>query len=104
MRLAKRDIVWICFETVMVCLVVWFLVDPPFKRPLIQELGRAASFVVPLLVLQPFCAAWMAFRAFRREKNKLPYVAAILLLPLGWLWYYVERVRRVDLDKNPDVR
>jgi len=46
------------------------------------------------MALQPFCALWMAFKAFRDEKNRLPYVAAIALVPLGWLWYYVERVRR----------
>ena len=49
--------------------------------------------VEPLMALQPFCALWMAFKAFRDEKNRLPYVAAIALVPLGWLWYYVERVR-----------
>ena len=93
MRLTTRDILWICWAIVSVSLVVWFIVAPPFKHPLHQELGRAAIVVEPLMALQPFCALWMAFKAFRDEKNRLPYVAAIALVPLGWLWYYVERVR-----------
>jgi hypothetical protein len=93
MRLTTRDILWICWAIVSVSLVVWFIVAPPFKHPLHQELGRAAFWVEPFLMLQPFCALWMVFRAFRDEKNRLPYVAAIALVPLGWLWYYVERVR-----------
>ena len=93
MRLTTRNILWICLAVVLVTLGLWFIVAPPFKHPLNQELGKAAIWVESFLVLQPFCALWMAFKAFREEKNPLPYVAIVVLVPLGWLWYYVERAR-----------
>ena len=93
MKLNIRNILWICLGVVLVTLGLWFIVAPPFKQPLHQELGKAAFWVEPFLMLQPFCALWMLFRAFRDEKNPLPYAAIVALVPLGWLWYYVERAR-----------
>src|SRR5579872_663135 len=53
-----------------------------------------------LIVLVPFCVVapvggwWAIYQCIRHEKHPARYVATIVLVPLGFIWYYFERYRR----------
>jgi hypothetical protein len=53
----------------------------------------AIGFVAPFCVVAPFGGWWAIFQCFRHERNPWPYAAILILIPLGFLWYYFERYR-----------
>jgi hypothetical protein len=57
------------------------------------NLVRVAWVIVPVFMLQPFCALWMLYQVIRREAKPLPYVILALFVPFAFIWYYLERVR-----------
>jgi hypothetical protein len=48
----------------------------------------------------PIGAYWMLYRAFRYERKPGAYIA-LALIPLSFIWYYLERVRhsKIELDR-----
>jgi hypothetical protein len=65
----------------------------PFKHPFMEEIGRAAVVIMPILFLQPICGMWMLYQAIRHEAKLLPYVFLVAFVPFSYVWYYIERVR-----------
>ena len=53
-----------------------------------------------LLLLIPFCVVapaggwWAIYQCIRREQHPVKYLAIVILVPLGFVWYYFGRYRR----------
>jgi hypothetical protein len=65
----------------------------PFKHPFMEEIGRAAVVIMPILFLQPICGMWMLYQATRYEAKPVPYVFLGAFVPFSYVWHYTERVR-----------
>jgi hypothetical protein len=52
-----------------------------------------------LLLLIPFCVVapaggwWAIYQCIRREQHPVKYLAIVIFVPLGFVWYYFERYR-----------
>jgi len=69
------------------------LVFYPFKHPLVEELGRSAVVIMPILTVQLFFGLWMLYQAIRYEARPLWYVLLVACVPFSYVWYYFERYR-----------
>jgi hypothetical protein len=65
----------------------------PFKQPFLQELGRSAVVVMPILTVQPLFGLWMLYQAIRHEAKPWWYGLLAALVPFSYVWYCVERYR-----------
>ena len=48
-------------------------------------------FAVPVAVVAPIGGWWGVYQCIRYEKHPRNYLLVILLIPLGFLWYYQKR-------------
>jgi len=52
-----------------------------------------------LILVVPFCLAaplggwWAVYQCIRHEEHPLRYIVIVILVPLGFSWYYFERYR-----------
>ena len=90
--LVKR-LVWICLGVLSIAFGVTMVFLYPFTHPFLEELGRAAVVIMPILVLQPFGGIWMLYQAIRYEAKPLPYLFLIAFVPFSYIWYYIEKVK-----------
>jgi len=88
-----KQLTWICLGVLSFAFGLMMVFFSPFKHPLIDELGRAAIVVMPLVLLQPFCGLWMVYQAIRYEAKPLPYLFLVACVPFSYVWYYIERAR-----------
>jgi hypothetical protein len=56
--------------------------------------------VVALFVVPPLGAFWMIYMSIRYEKHPLPLILLALFVPFTFLWYYFERVRTANSQRN----
>jgi len=89
----NRKLVWVCLGILSFSLGMMMVLFYPFKHPLLQELGRSAVVVMPILMVQPFLGSWMVYQAIRHEAKPLWYVLLAASVPFAYVWYYVERYR-----------
>ena len=64
-----------------------------FVRPEIVANRSLFFFVAPFCVVAPFGGWWAIYQCIRYEENPWRYVAVVFFVPLGFVWYYVERYR-----------
>jgi hypothetical protein len=67
----------------------------PFVTPDLLNHHRALLFlVVPFCVIAPLGGWWAIYQCIRHEEQPARYIAVVVLVPLGFLWYYFERYRK----------
>ena len=88
-----KRLVWICLGILSFAFGLTMVFFYPFKHPFMEEIGRAAVVIMPILFLQPICGMWMLYQAIRHEAKLLPYVFLVAFVPFSYVWYYIERVR-----------
>jgi len=60
--------------------------------PSAQVLSQILLYLlVPVLLLYPAAAIWATIQCFKREANPWKYFPLIWLVPMGFMWYYVEK-------------
>jgi hypothetical protein len=52
------------------------------------------AFVVPFCFVAPLGGWWAIYQCIRNEKHPARYIAVVVLVPLGFSWYYFERYRQ----------
>ena len=85
---------------------LWWLV--PVMLGAVFEVIFFVPFVTPetmnhhkeiFLLLIPFCVVapvggwWAIYQCIRREQHPVKYLAIVIFVPLGFIWYYFERYR-----------
>jgi hypothetical protein len=88
-----KRLVWICVRILSFAFGLTMVFFYPFKRPFIEEIGRAAIVIMPIMFLQPFCGMWKLYQAIRYEAKPLPCVFLVAFVAFSYIWYYIERVR-----------
>src|SRR5262249_34016722 len=82
-----RLMLWIALMLAATAVATWIVVGP--WEP---ENGFELFVVVIFFMSIPLGGLWMMYQAFRYERDFLSYFL-LANVPLGFLWYYVERVR-----------
>jgi hypothetical protein len=54
------------------------------------------AFIVPFFFIAPLGGWWAIYQCVRYEKQSGRYIAVVVLVPLGFVWYYFERYRQRD--------
>ena len=91
---AVKRLVWICLGVLSFAFVLTMVFFYPFKHPFIEEIGRAAFVIMPILFVQPICGMWMLYQVIRNEAKPMPYILLVAFVPFSYIWYYMERVRK----------
>jgi hypothetical protein len=60
-------------------------------------------FVVPFCVIAPIGGWWAVYQCIRHERHPLRYVLLVIIIPLGFTWYYFERYRS-RAEQGPNWR
>ena len=92
-----RRLLWTLLGVLTTSTAIFLVFFYPFKVPFYEELGIARYVLEPILVISPFCAIWMVYRAIRYEPKPLFYVLLALFVPFAFARYYAERVRKEDV-------
>lgn len=88
-----KRLVWICLGILSFGFGLTMVFFYPFRHPFLEEIGRGAVVIMPILFLQPLCGIWMLYQVVRYEAKPLPYVFLVAFVPFSYIWYYVEKVR-----------
>jgi hypothetical protein len=86
---------------ILTVLVMWIR-DPVILRndPLWVDL-----LVVPACILAPIGGWWAIYQCIRYERRPLKYIALVVFIPFGFVWYYFERyemrISRKSLHRGP---
>jgi hypothetical protein len=75
---------------ILAVIVLW-VSNPAVLRS--QHLVIAIA-VTPACILAPVGGWWAVYQCIRYEKQPWKYVALVVLIPLGFVWYYFERYSR----------
>jgi hypothetical protein len=89
----RRKVLWICLGVLSTSFGLMMVFFYPFKHPLLQELGRSAVVVEPILMLQPFLGLWMLYQVLRYEAEPTRYVLLVACVPFSYVWYHFERYK-----------
>jgi hypothetical protein len=77
------------------------LIEIAFLVPFINADGLNRHREI-LVILVPFCFIapvggwWAIYQCIRNEQHPARYIAVVVLVPLGFIWYYFERYRYRD--------
>jgi hypothetical protein len=71
----------------------------PYFRPEIISKPWWFYFVLPYAIVAPFGALGAIFDCLRKKQKRWKHIAIIILVPLGFAWYYFGRH---DIGSDPD--
>ena len=79
--------------TVMYAVAFWVIFTPGVSSrfPILVPLAAAVFFI------HPIGAWWLIYRVVRHEKRVFPFIL-LSCVPLGFVWYYFDRVRVVSYN------
>jgi hypothetical protein len=74
--------------------VVEVMFSVPFVDAGMINRHREILFVlIPFCIIAPLGGWWAVHQCIRRETHPAKYLAIVILVPLGFTWYYFERHR-----------
>ena len=105
-RRQRNALLWeipVAYGITVFVLLLSPLVDPEL---LLNHGALLFPFVIPACIVSPFGGFWAVYQCVRYERNLARYLAIVVLVPLGFTWYYFERYRFrcSDFDRLADWR
>jgi hypothetical protein len=91
-----RHILWITILFMVSICAVWLVLSSWVPKNTVE-----LSLVMIFFIGAPVGNFWMLYRTIRYEKKPWPFVIIALVVPLAFLWYYVERVRPQKAGPSP---
>jgi len=56
--------------------------------------------IVPFCLVAPLGGWWAVYQCIRHEDHPLRYIVIVVLVPLGFSWYYFERYRLRQVKRS----
>ena len=53
-------------------------------------------FVTPACVIAPIGGWWALYQCLRHESQHWKFIAIVMFVPMGFVWYYFERYRKSE--------
>ena len=78
--------------------VVLWVSDPFILR---TQHFTVALLVTPACILAPIGGWWAVYQCIRYERKPLRYIALVVFIPFGFVWYYFERYKTRELRQLP---
>jgi hypothetical protein len=95
-RAILRKLLWILPITAA-SLIFIASFNPAFDRIFLEN-RFASGLMIFLSVVAPVGAFWGIYRCIRYEQRPGKYLAIVIFVPMGFIWYYVERYSK---NKRP---
>jgi hypothetical protein len=92
-----RHLLWAVLMLAALVIGVWIVIGPWNPRNDFELFAVMVFFMG-----SPIGGFWMIYRSIRYEKRPVPYVI-LALVPMSFLWYYVERVRPLKFQTSQDA-
>jgi hypothetical protein len=70
-----------------ICVVMWF-------KPSALKDQLFFPVLIAFGLIAPIGGLWAIYQSIRYENSPLKYVAIVVLIPFGFLWYYFERYKK----------
>jgi|ERR1700722_10038771 hypothetical protein len=74
-------------------IVAVILFTPIVDHQFLAKSKLLLAFVTPACLVAPFGGWWGVYQCVRYERHPFKYIVIVLLVPLGFFWYYFERYR-----------
>lgn len=95
-----KSLYWLVPVVLGGILEITFFVVPFVPREMTNQHKEILWVLVPFCFIAPIGGWWAVYQCVRYEERPAKYILLVMIIPLGFIWYYFERHHWVEAQSS----